>query len=294
VAVDPRRLQAFVAVAHHGTFGRAAEELHLTQSALSQQVRKLEDELGVVLLRRTSTGAEPTPAGADLLPRAEAILAQVAQTRARMDEYAGVERGAVRVACAPGDALTLAPALAAFHREHPGLQVALRQAPAVEVAALVATDSVDLALAEAASAPAGTDVAPLPDDPLWIVLAPDDPLAADGDVALWDLRDRPFVLPERGSALRETVVAGCQAAGFSPVPRFEVGDPATVRFLVGAGLGVAVLPGAWLAIPGPAVARARPREPLAAHRLALVHRGAAASPAARLLAERLAGELASS
>jgi LysR family transcriptional activator of glutamate synthase operon len=72
--VELRQLQYFVAVARHGTFTRAAEELWITQSALSQPVRRLEGELGVRLLHRTSRGAEPTPAGADSLVRAEAEL----------------------------------------------------------------------------------------------------------------------------------------------------------------------------------------------------------------------------
>jgi DNA-binding transcriptional LysR family regulator len=99
--VELRQLEYFVAVARHRHFGRAAEAIYVTQPALSQQVRRLEAELGVALMRRTSRGVELTPAGADLLARAEAILAEAAAARSAMDEHAGVVRGAVRVAATP-------------------------------------------------------------------------------------------------------------------------------------------------------------------------------------------------
>lgn len=290
--MEIRRLQAFAAVARHRHFGRAADDLHLTQSALSQQVRKLEDELGVALLLRTTGGAELTAAGADLLPRAEAILAQVAEARGRMDEHAGLLRGAVRLAATPADALRLSAAVATFHGEHPGIRVALRQAAPGEIAALVARGSVDLAVAALDHVPDGLRATPLAEDPLWVVLPPGDPLAERPDVTLWDLRDRPFVLPEPGVPLRTAIMAGCQAAGFSPVPLFEVGDPVTVRFLVAAGLGVSVLPGSWITgtgSAGAAVAAVRPREALPPHRPLLLQANAPLPPAAQLLAERIAG-----
>jgi DNA-binding transcriptional LysR family regulator len=100
------------------------------------------------------------------------------------------------------------------------------------------------------------------------------------------VRGRPFILAEPGTALRAGVVAATQAAGFSPLPLFEVGDPATVRFLVRAGLGIAVVPASWLERPGPVVGAADLRE-APRHRLSLLTPAAGASPAGRLLLERL-------
>ena len=144
--MELRQLEYFVAVARHRHFGRAAEAAYVTQPALSQQVRRLEAELGVALLRRTSRGVELTPAGADLLARAEAILAEVTGARSAMDEHAGVVRGAVRVAATAADAVRLPEVLAAFHREHPGVRIALRQASAAEALELVRSGAVDLAV----------------------------------------------------------------------------------------------------------------------------------------------------
>jgi DNA-binding transcriptional LysR family regulator len=284
--MELRQLEYFAAVARHRHFTRAAEALYVTQPALSQQIRRLEAELGLALLRRTSRGVELTAAGEDLLVHAEKVLAEVAAARAQMDRHTGVTRGAVRVAATAADAPRLPEALAAFHGDHPGIQIALRQGSAAEVVALVQRGAVDVAvLALAGEPPAGVAVEPLTDEPLRVAVPVDDALAGTV-VALADLSGRPFILAEPGTALRETVMSAAQAAGFSPLPLFEVGDPATVRFLVRACLGVALVPASWLERPGPVVGAADlARAPR--HRLSLLTPAAGASPAGRLLRERL-------
>src|SRR6187551_641055 len=140
--MDLRQLEYFAAVARHRHFTRAAEELYVTQPALSQQVRRLEREL----LKRTSSGVEVTPAGQELLTRAEAILADVGRARAAMDEHAGVTRGFVRLATAPGELLRLPAELAAFHHGHPGVRIALRHGSHREVLEALRRGAADLAL----------------------------------------------------------------------------------------------------------------------------------------------------
>jgi DNA-binding transcriptional LysR family regulator len=295
--VELRRLEYFAAVARHGSFTRAADELWITQSALSQQVRRLEAELGVTLLRRTPRGAELTPAGEALLPRAEAMLAEEARARAILERHAGATRGRVRVAATTMDTPGLPAALAAFHREHPGLQIALRHAPAAEIAALVASGAADVGVASPhGPAPAGVEAIPLAEQPLRVMLPPDDGLVAAGVgragvVTIADLRGRPFILAEPGTALRETVMSACQAAGFSPVPLFEVSDPGTVRFLAHAGLGVSVVPASWLEQPGPEVAVAELAAPAPCHRVALLVPAGRETPAGRLLRDALLEDL---
>jgi DNA-binding transcriptional LysR family regulator len=284
--VELRQLEYFVAVARHRHFGRAAAAVYVTQPALSQQVRRLEAELGVALLRRTSRGVALTPAGEDLLVRAERILAEAAQARGEMDEHAGVVRGAVRVASTTADAMRLPEVLAAFHAEHPAVRLALRQASATEVLALLRRGAVDLAVLALGDQPAeGLTVTSLGSEPLRAIAGPDDPFHAVV-IDLEALRGRPFVLPEPGTALRETVMTACQERGFSPVPLLEVGDPATVRFLVNAGLGVSLVPASWLHAPGAAVSVAALLEPEPRHALSLLAAGEL-PPAGRLLAERL-------
>lgn len=124
--MELRQLRYFVAAARHRHVTRAAEALHVTQPALSQQIRRLETELGVALLHRTPRGVEPTAAGEELLARAESILAEVDGLVAGMDAHAGAARGMARVGAPIGDPVGLPAALAGFGAEHPGIGLTLR------------------------------------------------------------------------------------------------------------------------------------------------------------------------
>ncbi|WP_445148519.1 LysR family transcriptional regulator [Baekduia sp. Peel2402] len=291
--MDLRQLEYFAAVARHRHFRRAAESLYVTQSAVSQAVRRLEADLGIELLRRVP-GAQPpvevTPAGEELLARAETILADVARARAAMDEHAGTLRGGVRAAATTGDALRLAPALARFGREHPGVRIALRLGSAADVLESVATGAVDVAVAslpEGAAVPDGVEATELRAERLVLLVAPDDELAGAGGVKLWDVRDRPFVLAEPGTGLRASALRACTAEGFGPIPLFEVGEPTAVRLLVGASLGVALVPASWAQQAGPEVGVATVAGTAATHAPLLLVRRDGLTPIARLLAEQV-------
>jgi DNA-binding transcriptional LysR family regulator len=293
VGVELRQLEYFAAVARHRHFTRAAEELYVTQSALSQQVRRLEEELGLALLLRTSRGVELTPAGADLLARAESILTEVERARTDMDEHAGVSRGLVRVAATTGDALRLPAALATFHEEHPGIRIGLRHGSTAEVVELVRKGAADLAvIGTLASDAPGLSSVVVAEEDLCLACAPDDPLAGQGEIAFADLRGRSLILAEPGSPLRFAVGEACADAGFSPVPLFEVSDPWTVRFLTAAGLGLSVVPRSWLELPGPPITRVELARPAPRHRVSLlVPAAGGGSPAAALLHEHLTRQL---
>lgn len=282
--MELRQLESFLVVARHGHITRAAQELFITQPALSQQLRRLEQELGVALLTRTPQGVELTPAGADLAARAEVILAEAGAARTAMDEHAGAQRGVARVAAAAADARGLAAALAAFHARHPQLRLVLRQGSAPEALALLGQGSVDVAIT-ALAPPPGTVATALNEEPL-VIAAPGGSAPVTGVAAL---REHPLILAERGTALRRLVIDACQAEGFSPVPLLEASDPATVLTLVRAGLDVCVLPASWVA--GEDGVGVTPT-PLTL-RTALVTGGGEPSPAAALLhahlLERLGG-----
>ncbi|HWH10338.1 MAG TPA: LysR family transcriptional regulator [Solirubrobacteraceae bacterium] len=286
--MELRQLEYFVAVARHGQFTRAADALWVTQPALSQQIRRLEAELGVVLLRRTSRGVRLTAAGEDLFAHAQVVLGELARAREAIGRHAGVTRGRVRVAATTIDTPRLPGALAAFHREHPGLQVALRHASTAEIVALVATGEVDVGVAgPGGDVPAGLTTEQLSDEPLRAMLPAGDPLARESEIALSDLAGRAFILAEPGSGLREAVVAACQRAGFSPVPLFEISDSATVRHLVEAGLGISVAPSSWFEVPGPEVVAGRLARPAPRHRVSALTLATGRSPAADLLVAAL-------
>lgn len=268
--MELRQLRYLLAVARHGHVTRAADDVHVTQSALSQQLKRLEAELGIELLVRTPHGVELTAAGADLVARAERIVAEVDAAQAEVLEHRGLLRGVVRVAATALAAPLAAPLLAAFHRERPDVALSVRQAAAAELPALVGRGSVDLAIGDPVDT-GGVDAEPLSAEPLVLVGARGPGIAA--------LRGAPVVLPEPGTLLHGTVVAACEAEGFGPVGLLEASDPATVLALVDAGLGAAVLP-ARCAPTG------EPLEGLTVAQLLLLPRGAL-SPAARVLADAL-------
>jgi DNA-binding transcriptional LysR family regulator len=137
----------------------------------------------------------------------------------------------------------------------------------------------------------GLEATVVAEEPLRVVCAPDDPLATAGSVAIGDLRGQSLILAEPGTPLRESVASACAAAGFSPVPLFEVSDPWTVRFLTSAGLGASVVPRSWVELPGPPVGVAELRGHAPRHRVALLAPAADRSPAATLLHEHLARAL---
>ena len=233
--MELRQLEYFAAVARHGHFGRAADEVHVTQSALSQQIARLERELGLSLLSRTAKGAELTPAGMDLREHAEAILQRAAQARAAMDGHRGAVRGIARIGASSYDSASVPPALIAFHRAHPQVQLSFRHGSPGQLAELLAGRMLDVAVlgVDEHSPPlaSGAVVRQISAEPLRLVCASDDPLAGARDVTIEILRGVPVILPERGTALRELVERTCQAAGFSPLPLFETSDPGAIRSL---------------------------------------------------------------
>jgi DNA-binding transcriptional LysR family regulator len=171
------------------------------------------------------------------------------------------------------------------------VRIALRHGSAREVLDALRRGAADLALLALAGDAelGGLEAEPLRDEPLRLIAAPDETLAPVVPVA--ELSARPLILAERGTALREAVMAACQAAGFSPVPPFEVGDPATARFLAHAGLGVSVVPASWLDAPGPEVCVAR-LDPEPRLRPFLLAPAGGLTPAGRLLHAQLCAALA--
>lgn len=290
--MELRQLDYFAAVVRHRHFGRAAQDVYVTQSALSQQIARLEEELGLTLLVRGAKGVELTPAGTEFLAHARAILDQVAEARAAIDDHLGAVRGVARVAATPYDSRALPAALVAFHQAWPGLQLALRHGSAAQVTELLSAGAVDVAVLAIhdgePAVPAGVDSRVIASEPLRLVCAPDSPLAGRDDLTFEALRGAPVIMPERGTALRGLIGAGCAATGFSPLPFFETSDPGTIRELAAAGLGLGVVPRSWLAeADHPAIGTAAFAEPAPVYRVALLAGTSGRLPVRDLLVEHL-------
>ncbi|WP_369363498.1 LysR family transcriptional regulator [Streptomyces sp. CG4] len=213
--MELRQLSYFVAVAEELHFGRAAERLHIVQSAVSQQIQRLERELGAELFDRSPRRVRLTGAGERLLPEARAVLAAAERARAAVAAPAGL-----RLGTSTGLGAHLDRVLAAFAERAPQVPVELVSLPAGERLARVAAGRLDAAFVRSAEPPAGVRVVPLWSDPLVAALPAAHRLAGRDEIDLADLAGLPLALAPRrvNPALVDLVVGACHAAGFEPVP----------------------------------------------------------------------------
>jgi DNA-binding transcriptional LysR family regulator len=245
--VELRQLATFVAVAEEASFTRAADRLHVVQSAVSAGVRKLEQELGAMLFHRSTHRVELTDAGRALLPEARATLAAAQAARDAVDEARGGLRGTVVVGTMQAQgmrAIDLVGVLAAFGAEHPGVEVRIRHAGgSTEMAVEVRDGRLDLAfVALPGDGPPGTELVPLACEPIMLAVPVGHPLAGRADIALAALRDETLVdlPPEWG--IRMAVDRSFAAAGVTRTITYEVNDTATMIDFIGNGLAIGLLP----------------------------------------------------
>ena len=266
------QLEYFLAVARRLHFTRAADELHVAQPSVSQQIRKLEDELGVRLFHRMKRGVALTPAGETLLPWARRILADVDQARAEVQELTGLRRGRLAVGATPSVSTTLLPAaLATFHARYPGVALTLREAGSGDLVGQLEQGELDLAVIILPIRHRILKTTPLLEEELILAVPVGHELADRSSVAIAELRDVPLVMFREGYDLREATLAACRRAGFEPRLALDGGEMDSVLRCVAAGLGVAVVP-SMVIEPDGAVRGVRVTPPRLTRTLALAHR----------------------
>ncbi len=254
--MELRQLRYFAAVAEHEHFTRAAASLNVAQPALSQQVRRLERELGVELFERTSRRVRLSQAGRALLPGARAALMEVEAIETGAQALRGVTAGRVTIGAMQSlGPLDLSGLIAAFHARHPAVDIALREASTREMIDLLEAGELDLAfLTRDERLPETLRAHDLFSEDLMAIVAPGHRLAGRAATRLSALRDDPFVYFKAGTGLRHATDRLAREAGFDPAVRFETNELARVRALVARGLGVAVVPRSEAERPGPRVA----------------------------------------
>jgi DNA-binding transcriptional LysR family regulator len=244
--MELRQLQYFVAVADEGHFTRAAERVLIAQPAISQQIRRLETELGGPLFDRDRRHVRLTAAGRALLPHARATLAAADRAKAAVRSLSGLLSGQLTVGAFEGapEGL-LATALGRFRRNHPAVGVQAKEGYAAELLTAVQRGELDAAitaLPEAARPPAGVTVTELAIDPLALAVGADHPLAREPGIPLTRLRDEPMITLASDSSQRAHVERACRKAGFEPRITAETMRLSLLWELVNQGVGVAVVP----------------------------------------------------
>ena len=280
--MDLRQLRSVEAVARHRHFTRAAEELHVAQSALSHQIRRLEAELGTPLFERTSRRVTATEAGEAIAARARRVLAEVDAARAEVDELRGVLRGRIWVgALLPAGDLDVPGLLARFSRAHPGVEVGLREGIVADMLRFLAADELDAAFCLLdGDVPGDLAVERLGEDEVVAAFAPDRAPEAP-EVAVDELAGQRIVATRRGSAIASVLERRFEAAGLPLRLALESGDPFLLRSLAARGFATAILPRSLTALEGPAL-EVRSLKPAVHLPVALVwRRRRTAPPAAR-------------
>lgn len=242
------RLRVLAEVARTGSFSTAAEALSYTQSAVSQAVARLESEVGAPLLVRDRRGVRPTAAGATLLAHTDSIFTQLEAAEDELAAVLGVRAGRLRMASFPSAGSTLMPlAIANFRRGHPGVAISMAEGEPEEMAPRLRQGEFDLALLFEFARDRGATARDLHTvrllvDPMDVALPAAHPLAGKPALALSDLSGEDWVQTSESSPCARHVVRSCLAAGFEPNVTFESDDYETVQGLVGAGVGVALIP----------------------------------------------------
>jgi DNA-binding transcriptional LysR family regulator len=243
--MELRQLRYLVTLADEKHFTRAAAREHIAQPALSQQIRRLEGEVGLPLVDRTTRRVTITDAGEMLVARARRILSEVDAAGAELQALTGIRTGRVNV----GAMHTMGPvdishALAVFHRRHPGVELTVREQSSEELAEMLRDDVLDLAFLSVTERieSHGLGLHQLVSEELVVLLARDHPLAGRRRLRMAELADEHFISYRDGARLRELLTIAARQAGFEPQVKLESNESERIGRLVARGMGVAIMP----------------------------------------------------
>ncbi|MFF9198482.1 LysR family transcriptional regulator [Streptomyces sp. NPDC014779] len=283
--LDLGRLRALHAVAVHGTVGAAATALGYTPSAVSQQIAKLERETRTTLLERSGRGVRLTDEAHQLVDTAERLLALVEEAEVRLEERRGLPAGRLRIGCFPSAARGLMPrVLADLARRHPALDARLTEVDPHLSVDLVGRGVLDLAVAHdwdiaSLPVPPGVEQEVIGDDLCDILVPEGHPLAGRDGVRREDLSQERWITQPPGTVCHDWLIRTLRATGYEPLIAHQAEENHTQVALVGAGLGIALVPRLGRGALPPEVVALR-LDPIPVRRLwALWRTGAARRPA---------------
>jgi LysR family hydrogen peroxide-inducible transcriptional activator len=235
------QLEYFLETAKQRNFTRAAGRLNIAQTALSEQIRKLESELGTILFNRGRKESTLTPAGETLRLHAETLLEHAAAAKTAVREIAGLRGGRLSIGAIPSASACLLPeAIASFRKKHPLIELNLLEGTSESVASWVELGRVEFGIVQLPAPGGSFESQVILNEPFVVLAKNSHPSVYTQRLFLRDLSAESFVL-YKGRA-RDTALAACRAAGFEPRVACESSELETIRSLVAAGLGIALLP----------------------------------------------------
>ncbi|WP_027084885.1 LysR family transcriptional regulator [Cohnella panacarvi] len=241
-----RQLQYAIQIAAERNFSRAADKLHIAQPSLSQQLSKLEKELGVLLFKRSTNSVELTYAGSVFVEKAQQIIDMADQLRREMEDIADMRKGRLVVGSLPMTGAHVLPyVLPVFRKAYPDIEIVLIEESTRNLEQLTASGGTDVSLLTLPLEEQSLAYQPLIDEELCLAVSPDSPLAQrerSKPIPIAELADESFVLLKKGQGFRAIAHDLCRRAGFEPRIVFESGNINTVQSLVAAGMGISFVP----------------------------------------------------
>jgi LysR family hydrogen peroxide-inducible transcriptional activator len=241
--MELHQLRYFCAVAEAGSFSRAAEQSHISQPSLSQQILKLEDELGARLFDRLGRSVRLTDLGKTFLPRARTVLRELEAAKGDVVEGKAFVGGPISVGVIPTVApYFLPPRLTAFSRKYPQVQLTIIEEITPVLLDRLRAGAGDVAMLALPIRGHEFDAFPLLTERLFAALPKKHKFSSRPSISLKDLRAEPFLLLRDGHCFRDTAVAACDRARVHPQIVFESGQFSSLLSMVGAGMGISIVP----------------------------------------------------
>lgn len=294
--IDLARLRCFHAVARHVSITKASAELHLTPSAVSQQLSKLEEELGHLLIERDGRGIRLTPAAQVLAEHATVVLSQLERAKAELEAAGTAIGGHLKLAAFPTSARGIAPrAIAAVQRAHPQLRVTLHEREPSDALAMLSHGDLDVVIVQdwfnsPLVLPEGLSRRGLFDDRVDLAVPSDHRLADRQSVELSEVVNERWISWEPGSVCADWLVLTLRLSGLEPVIAHTASEHPTQLALVQAGLGVAVVPRLGRGETPSGVRMVEVRPTLSRHIYAVWRSDAARRPSIQVLVDALHSE----
>jgi DNA-binding transcriptional LysR family regulator len=236
------QLEYLLAVAKYNSFTRAAEEINISQSSLSQQVSNLEKELGINLFVRTTRFVELTPVGESFIEHVSRIMSEVKAAHQCIYEYVSIDKGNLAVGIIPIIGHYPIPnLLATFQKEFPGIKLSLIEAQCDEVLRLLQSSKIEAAVVQQYNPDSSLQYFPLCIDKMVVVTSSRHPLASRKSVHIKELQNEKFIITPQNSGHHHDFDKACKLAGFEPNVLMTCSAVKTHISLVSEGLGITVL-----------------------------------------------------
>lgn len=241
MALNLNSLRLFEAVARTGSFTRAADDVHVSQPAISKAVREIERNLGVALFERSARGARLTQAGEVLAEQAHTLFGLARAAEEEMRAFAGLGRGTLRIGASTTIATyLLPPLLGRFTQQYPGIDLCLVSANTLDIVRQLVAYELDVALVEGPVSRPGVRVTRWREDEIVLITPAGHPLTGTGRAAKWsEVAREPLLIREPGSGTGEVVATALATRRLVPSRTRELGSTEAIKQAVAAGLGLA-------------------------------------------------------